>query len=82
MKDKSYRATLIGGEVGRFLRSLRWSDAAENTFLSYETRLSRLALDFAHVQSLAELTTDRLRDLLTSTGASPRPRRAESGWRP
>ena len=25
MKDKSYRATPVGGEVGRFLRSLKWS---------------------------------------------------------
>jgi hypothetical protein len=28
MKDKAYRATPVGGEVGRFLRSLRWHDAS------------------------------------------------------
>jgi site-specific recombinase XerD len=64
MKDKSYRSTPVGGEVGRFLRSMRWSDASENTLLSYETTLSRLALDCAHLDSLEELTTERLRDFL------------------
>jgi len=49
VKNKAYRATPIGGEVGRFLRSLRWSDASENTLLSYETTLARLAYDFAHL---------------------------------
>jgi site-specific recombinase XerD len=64
MKDKSYRATPVGGEVGRFLRALRWSDHSENTLLSYETTLSRLSLDFAHLERLEELTTDALRDFL------------------
>lgn len=63
VKDKSYRATPIGGEVGRWLRSLRWSDASENTLLSYETTLSRLAVDYAH-RELHELTLDDLRDFL------------------
>jgi site-specific recombinase XerD len=64
VKDKSYRATPIGGEVGRFLRSLRWSDVSENTILSYETTLARLSYDFAHLGSLGELTTEMLRDFL------------------
>lgn len=42
MKDKSYRATPIGGEVGRFLRQLRWAEKSENTLLSYETTLAYL----------------------------------------
>ncbi len=63
VKDKSYRATPIGGEVGRFLRSLRWSDSSQNTLDSYETTLSRLAYDFAHCE-LPELTTDDLRGFL------------------
>lgn len=63
VKDKSYRTTPIGGEVGRWLRALRWSDASENTLLSYETTLSRLALDFAH-RELHELTLDDLRTFL------------------
>lgn len=63
VKDKSYRATPIGGEVGRFLRSLRWSDASEHTLLSYETTLSRLSIDFAH-RELADVTLDDLREFL------------------
>jgi len=63
VKDKSYRATPIGGEVARFLRSLRWSEASENTLLSYETTLSRLALDFAH-KEIAEVTLEDLRGFL------------------
>jgi site-specific recombinase XerD len=63
VKDKSYRATPIGGEVGRFLRSLRWSDASENTILSYETTLSRLSSDFAH-RELHDVTLDDLREFL------------------
>ena len=38
MKDKSYRATPVGGEVGRFLRALRWADKSENTLDTYEDR--------------------------------------------
>src|SRR4029079_166209 len=59
-KDKAYRSTPIGGDVGRFLRALRWSDTAENTLLSYETTLSRLSYDFAD-RTVADLTTDDLR---------------------
>ena len=77
MQDKSYRATPVGGEVGRFLRALRWSGHSENTLLSYETTLPRVALDFAHLESLEELTTDRPRDFLDEHWgeASPATRR-------
>ena len=63
VKDKAYRSTPIGGEVGRFLRALRWSDASQNTLDSYETTLARLAYDFAH-RELSDLTTEDLRDFL------------------
>ncbi len=63
VKDKAYRGTPIGGEVGRFLRQLRWSDSSENTLLSYETTLARLAYDFAD-RELQGLTTEDLRDFL------------------
>lgn len=63
VKDKSYRATPIGGEVGRFLRKLRWDNAAENTLLSYESTLSKLAYDYAHKEP-ADLTLEDLRDFL------------------
>jgi len=63
VKDKAYRATPIGGEVGRFLRALRWSDMSEDTLLSYETTLSRPSYDFSD-RTLADLTTDDLRDSL------------------
>ena len=63
VKDKSYRATPIGGEVGRFLRVLKWDDASPNTLDSYETTLCRLSLDFAD-RELADLTIEDLRDFL------------------
>lgn len=64
MKDKSYRSTPTGGEVGRFLRSLRWSDKSQNTLDTYEIVLARLAYDHAHFQTLDEFTTENLRDFL------------------
>jgi hypothetical protein len=80
MTDKSYRATPVGGEVGRFLRSMRWSDASENTLLSYETTLSRLALDCAHLESLEELTTERLRDFLDEHWGAAAPATRRHVW--
>lgn len=64
MKDKGYRVTFVGGEVGRYMRSIRWADRTQNTLDTYEIVLSRLALDFAHLESLEEITTERLRDFL------------------
>jgi hypothetical protein len=62
MEEKSYRSSFIGGEVGRFLRSMRWSEKTQNSLDTYEIVLSRLSLDFAHYTSLEEFTTDGLRD--------------------
>ena len=53
-----------GDEVGRFLRSLRWSDKSQNTLDTYEIVLARLAYDHAHFKSLDEFTTEALRDFL------------------
>ena len=64
VKDKAYRATPVGGEVGRFLRSLRWSDKSQNTLDTYEIVLSRLAYDHAHYKAIDEFTTETLRDFL------------------
>lgn len=58
MKDKGYRVSPVGGEIGRYMRSLRWSEKSENTLMTYEIPLSRLAIDFAHYQTLDEFTTD------------------------
>jgi integrase len=64
MKDKTYRSSFVGGEVGRFLRSMRWSDRTQNSLDTYEIVLSRLSLDFAHFTSLDQFTTDGVRDFL------------------
>ena len=40
MKDKSYRVSVVGGEVGRYMRALRWSDKAQNTLDTYEIVLA------------------------------------------
>jgi site-specific recombinase XerC len=63
VKNKSYRATPVGGEAGRFLRSLRWADKSQNTLDTYEIVLARLAVDTAHLE-LADLTTELIRDFL------------------
>jgi integrase/recombinase XerD len=63
MKDKTYRATPIGGEVGRFLRAKRWENSAENTLLSYESTLAKLSLDFAD-KDLVDLTREDYREFL------------------
>jgi integrase/recombinase XerC len=60
VKDKTYRATPIGEEVGRYMRETRWSGTSDNTLLAVETVLSRLALDFAHFKTLTEFTNDHL----------------------
>jgi site-specific recombinase XerD len=64
MRDKSYRVSPVGGEVGRYLRALRWSDKAQNTLDTYEIVLARLAVDFAHYEGLDEFDTETLRDFL------------------
>lgn len=60
MRDKSYRATPVGGEVGHYMRKQKWGGKSENTLLAIETVLSRLALDFAHYESLDEFTEEAL----------------------
>jgi len=73
MKDKGYRVSLIGQEVGRFMRAFRWQDRTQNTLDTYEIVLSRLAVDFAHYTSLEPFTPDDLRDFLEEHWASSAP---------
>jgi site-specific recombinase XerD len=77
MKDKGYRTSFVGGEVGRFLRSMRWSDRTQNSRDIYEIVLSRLALDFAHFETLDEFTSEAVRGFLEEHWgeASPATRR-------
>ena len=64
MKDKTYRTSFVGGEVGRFLRSMRWSDRTQNSLDTYEIVLARLSLDFAHYTEINQFTTEDVRDFL------------------
>lgn len=68
VKDKSYRQTPVGHDVGRFLRALRWADAADSTLESYETTLARLAVehdDFDGINAFCTpIGTELLRDFL------------------
>ena len=68
VKDKSYRRTPIGREVGRFLRALRWADGSPLTEDSYETTLARLAVEHDDFASMAAFCTpvgtELLRDFL------------------
>ena len=50
-------------EAARFLRDLRWTNASENTLLSYESTLAKLALDHADLE-LADLDREMLREFL------------------
>jgi site-specific recombinase XerC len=63
VQDKSYELTLIGGDVARYLKALRWADKAQNTIDNYEVTLARLAVDFAHLQ-VCDLSIELLRDFL------------------
>ena len=58
LKDKSYRATPVGLEVGRFIRALNFRSSPKNTRDTYEIVLAKLSVDFAHLQTLDEFTTD------------------------
>jgi integrase/recombinase XerC len=68
VKDKSYRRSPLGQEVGRYLRALRWSDHAEATLNAYEETLARLAIehdDFEGVGGFCTpVGTQYLRDFL------------------
>jgi site-specific recombinase XerC len=64
LRDKSYRRFPVGEEVGRYLRHLRWSDAAENTRDTYEIALARLAVDFADFEGLERFAAPDGRELV------------------
>ncbi len=64
MRDKSYRATPVGGEVGGSSGGWDGRDRLAELADAYEIVLSRLSLDFAHLTSLDQFTTDGLRDFL------------------
>jgi len=64
MKDKGYRVSFVGQEVGRFMRMFRWQDRTKNSLDTYEIVLSRLAVDFAHYTSLEQFTSENVRDFL------------------
>ncbi len=83
IKDKSYRRSPIGREVGRYLRALRWSGHPQTTLDSYEGTLARLALEHDDYEGLATFCTpfgtEDLRDFLernwgTSAQATKRQR--------
>jgi site-specific recombinase XerD len=63
VKNKAYRSTPIGQEVGRFLRAMRWAGHPQGTLDTYEFPLARLAYDLAHL-SLEEVTTEHVRSVL------------------
>lgn len=68
VKDKSYRLSPVGGEVGRFLRAKRWEGMARTSLDAYETVLARLAWrhdDFAALDAFASpIGTEYLRTFL------------------
>lgn len=50
MRDKKYRSTPIGGEIGRFLRHTRNEDWSPRSRAEYESSLYRMALHFADLE--------------------------------
>ena len=77
MKDKAYRSTPVGGEVGRFMRAFKWSDKTQNTLDTYEIVLARLAYNFAHYTDIRQFTVEDIRDFLDEhwSESSPATRR-------
>src|SRR5262249_53136720 len=68
IRDKSYRGTPIGLEVGRYIRWKRseWG-AADNTMLAYEQILAKFALHHADLELgdfAPPVGTDRVREFL------------------
>src|SRR5262245_32504728 len=50
-RNKGYRATPLGQEVGRFIRYLRSAkDASPRTIEDYESVLARFAIEHAHLE--------------------------------
>jgi integrase len=56
VKDKTYQETPIGKQVKRWLQALQYEDAPQTTRDSYEIIGARLAVEFAHLDGLHELT--------------------------
>lgn len=61
MRDKTYQRSPVGSEIALFMQKMKWEGRSPNSLESYETVLAKFALDFAHKQSLAEITTKDLR---------------------
>lgn len=77
VKDKSYRRSPVGQQVGRFLRALRWEDKSDATRDSYETTLARLAVDHDDFPGLhgfcTPVGTEYLREFLDRHWADSAP---------
>lgn len=76
VKDKSYRRYPIGGEVGKFLRTLRWAEASHNTIDTYEIVLRRLTLDHLDLELRdfePPIGVERLREFLDRHWADAKP---------
>ena len=73
MKDKGYRVSFVGQEVGRFMRAFRWQDRTQNSLDTYEIVLARLAVDFAHYTSLEQFTTEDVRCFLDDHWGDSKP---------
>lgn len=54
VRDKTYQRLPIGGEVKRWLQTLRFEDASQNTLDAYEITGARLALEFPDFAGLRE----------------------------
>jgi integrase len=50
VRDKTYRQTSLGHEVGRFLRHMQMADRSPRTLDEYESLLSRFAVEHAHLE--------------------------------
>lgn len=57
VKDKSYRKSPIGQEVGRYLRAFRWSGNEDASADSYESVLARFAVDHDDFQELEQFAS-------------------------
>jgi integrase len=57
VKDKSYRSCPIGQEVGRFLRSFKWSGNEKSSTDQYEAALAKFAVRHSDFESLEQFAS-------------------------
>jgi site-specific recombinase XerD len=76
MRNKAYRATPLGEEVGRFMRYTRAMDWAPRSREEYESTLYRFALHFADLEVtdfIPPIGVERIEEFIDATWGNAAP---------